>query len=295
MLNIAVLLEVENMTFVTAIQVLFGETVPAGANFEEAFNALKGKKDTDLLQADVTILDELAEIFQDFVGDPAGWLKKASASDPRHSRWVQLAQALGASVTSSVTPATATSPSTSGSAASAAPADAPTPDIEPEQGIDPDTLAGGAPPPRRDGGGRFSVGGVAVRTDDGDRRESLERKLPASQIHRAVAPRIIAILETGTFQQHRRKILKLFGAIREGNTSAQGKLDALEVNLRRIVRAMPTGYLVMASAELALDMIQSLRAGKDQSEPGWFRANYVTGTYTTTNQSTRDSTRTCPP
>lgn len=60
------------MTLVTAIQVLFGKTVPAGADFEGAFNALKGKKAENLSTADQNTLDEFAETFQDFVADPFG-------------------------------------------------------------------------------------------------------------------------------------------------------------------------------------------------------------------------------
>ena len=180
MLNIAVLLEVENMNIVQAVQVLFAQTAPAGADFESAFNALKGKKEADLSNADATTLDALAETFQDFVGDPTGWLKKASAADPRHSWWVQLAQALGASVTSGPAPATATPMSSPGPAASTAPADPLVPDIEPEQGIDPDVLAGGALHPAAAKVAVREGGGVVVNSGDDDRRrEPRERKPPS--------------------------------------------------------------------------------------------------------------------
>lgn len=97
-LILLVLLEVENMNLVTAIQVLFAQNAPAGANFEEAFIALEGKKLAALSRTDVSTLDELADTFQDFVHNPAGWLDQASTADPRHSWWTKLAQALGVSV-----------------------------------------------------------------------------------------------------------------------------------------------------------------------------------------------------
>lgn len=157
------------MTLVSAIQVLFAQAAPAGADFEGAFDALKGKRDSDLSPADAVTLDVLAETFQDFVGDPSGWIKKALPADPRHSWWVKLGQALGASVTTGPAPASAV-PSTSPSAVASAVTVAPVvPEPEPEQGIDPDALASGAPPPgRREGGGRKGGGGVVVRPADGD-------------------------------------------------------------------------------------------------------------------------------
>ncbi len=162
------------MTLVQAIMALFAQTAPAGADFEGAFNALKGKKETDLSQADATTLDELAETFQDFVGDPATWLKSASASDPRRSWWEKLAKALGASVTSSAPPSSTSPPSTVGPTAAPA-VDEP----EPEQGIDPDALAGGAAPPGRREGGGGGRGGIVVSTGDDDedrpRREKKKR------------------------------------------------------------------------------------------------------------------------
>lgn len=106
---------------------------------------------------------------------------------------------------------------------------------------------------------------------------------PVSRITRMVSADIINILRVETFKEHRGVILKLFVAIRSGDAikaaTAQKRLLAYEEKLLQIRRAMPTGYLVMSSAQLALDMIRNLRVGKDQSEPDWFQANYHSGRY----------------
>lgn len=279
------------MNIVQAVQVLFAQTAPAGADFESAFNALKGKKEADLSNADATTLDALAETFQDFVGDPTGWLKKASAADPRHSWWVQLAQALGASVTSGPAPATATPMSSPGPAASTAPADPLVPDIEPEQGIDPDVLAGGAPAPGRREGGGTGGGGVVVNSGDDDRRrEPRERKPPEPPpapkplidvTSREIPAITREILAHGSYRSWSAILIEAFRLIRTGSPTEQAQKRAEIPYAHRLIEAMKVSNDRMeVQTGFHLErLLEVLESGRDQREPAWFQANYVTGTY----------------
>lgn len=303
------------MNLVNAIRVFFSKTAPAGADFAGAFNTLRGKRDTDLSQADVTTLDELAESFQDFVSDPAGWLKKASTSDPRYSWWVKLAQALGASVTSGSAPATANPSSSPGVAASAASAAPAVP--EPEQGIDPDELAGGAPPPiRREGGGsKERSGGFTINTvggDDDDRprrdkrklrgrdrdedderddrhRETREREPPEPPprpkplwVPTRDIPEITKrILASAPYKRYNTRIRDAYVQIRDANPAVSQAGRAKLARLRRAYKQMEKGteYLGSMSAGHLAFMVLALEQNRDLTDPAWFQANYVTGTY----------------
>lgn len=295
------------MTLVTAIQVLFAQTAPAGADFEGAFNALKGKKDTDLSQADATTLDELALSFQDFGDDPSGWLKKAPAADPRHSWWVKLAQALGASVTGGSAPATPT-PSP-GSAASPASSDPVVPEPEPEQGIDHDALAGGAPPPgRREGGG--GGGGVVVRTDDVDdrprrdkkkrrdrnededveewdddprRKERKDRRDEAPRplvpllsrpdlAVREVPPQGLVVIQSERYKKMCTRIVECTESIRSGKTADLWVLRAEVLSMSR----SPDAQIESEGIHLE-GLIRALQEGVDLRRPHYFKAVYETG------------------
>lgn len=130
------------MSLVKPVRDIFAEPMPEDADLPTSTKALKGKTDADLSQADIDTLGPLAEVFQDFSSDPVGWIKSKSGSQPRCPNWIELAEARGSGAQ----------------------------DIEPEQGIDPDTLAGGAPPPsRRESDSGRRGGGISIRTsDDGD-------------------------------------------------------------------------------------------------------------------------------
>ncbi len=299
------------MTLVQAIQVLFSQTAPAGADFAGAFNALKGKRDSDLSAADTNTLDQLAETFQDFVSDPSEWVKKASAADPRHSWWVQLAQALGASVNT----ASGRSPPPAGSVD-------PTPDIEPEQGIDPDALAGGSPAPalREAGSGG---GGVILSSGDSDDRPRSDKKKRGDRDERRgqdheegddrddrrhelrdrqdrrppepppppkhlfdVTSREIPmitreILAYSSYKSWSAILIETFRLIRAGTTTEQVQRRLEVDHARRLIESIKfstermevqTGFHL----ERLLDVLES---GRDLHEPDWFQANYVTGSY----------------
>lgn len=307
------------MNLVIAIKVLFGETAPAGADFEGAFNALKGKKAEDLSKADQNTLDALAETFQDFGDDPSGWLKKAPAADPRHSWWVKLAQALGASVTSGPAQVSATPSSSPVVVASPDSTDPVVPEPEPEQGIDPDALSGGAPPPGRREGGEGGGGGSVIVTGigAGDDRPRRERKKRADRRDRDedeeeddredrpprrerkppepppkprplidVADRSIPaitreILTYGSYRTWSAWLIVAFRLIRTGSPAEQTKKQAELPHIRPLIQSMKnTGDRMEVQAAFHLErLIDALEAGRDQSEPAWFQANYVTGTY----------------
>lgn len=307
MLNIAVLLEVENMTIVEAIQALFAQNAPAGADPEGAFNALKGKKDSDLSRADIDMLDELAETFQDFVSDPSDWLKKASVTDLRYSWWTKLARALGASVSST----TGGSPTPAGSHEPLA--DPPAPDIEPEpeQGIDPDALAGGAPPLRRDGGGgRVSGRDVSVRTDDWDEEERedtplrkerrdrrdgqdtpqrKERRDRRDKVPRPLIPLLsrpdlvvrkiptqgLLVLRSERYQQMRARIVECVESIRSG-----GVADVLALRAEVLSMSRSKDAQIEREGIHLEGLISALQSGIDLQRPNYFKAIYeIGGTY----------------
>ncbi len=282
------------MTIVQAIQVLFGKTAPAGADLEGAYNALKGKRDDALSQADASTLDELAETFQDFVGNPAGWLKSASASDPRRSWWEKLAKALGATATSGAAPASTASPSATGS--TAVPAAPAVSEPEPEQGIDPDALAGGAPAPKKRGGGNGG-GGVVVRTgddddtedEDGDRDEHRDRRdrrppepprplvplFTRSARTSALSAQGQAILATGRYQRLRDQIITAFLARRTGARNSKS-IDKLKASVAALCRRSDDVMLEATGSHLSM-LISDLEGGVDLRRPSYFEGMYKTG------------------
>ena len=302
------------MTLVQAIFALFSGTAPAGVDFQAAFNAAKGKKFEDLSEADVSTLDAVADSFQDFTADPAGWLKSASSTDPRRSWWTQLVQALGALV--SATPGGSSQPAGSTEPAASA---ATEPEPEAEQGIDPDALAGGAPPSsRREGGGGGGGGGVVVRGDgEGDDRPKRDKKRrkgrdrdeeedeeddderdnrrqrrdhkppelppppkPLFDVNdRTIPAKTREILAYSSYKSWSAMIIEAFRLIRTGTSAQQSQKRAEIPHARRIIGSMKASTTRMeVQAGIHLErLLEALESGLDLHRPGYFQAMYITG------------------
>jgi hypothetical protein len=267
-----------------AWKALFSKQVPAGADFKAAATALNGLD--EIAPDDANKLeDEEIDNAEEFLTNPAAFIE-ANKADERVPQWTTLATALGVTIGSNSGPAAA-APSAPPSAPAAS-------NTLSTADLNLANLGGGGPSLDAllaPGGGDDKADARKRLADEVARQarknaEVIEEKAqakankpkPVFERTRAIPQQTRRVLVIPVYQRMRDDIVARYGTIRSGSPAqkraAKRWLGGLSAKLKSVESS--SGWMV---AGWLRELNKALIDQRDLTEPDWFRANHITGTY----------------